>query len=410
MAALIPFRALRPRPSDAAQVAAVPYDVVTTSEAQALADGNPVSFLRVSRAEIELPPSTNPYGGEVYERAQQNFARAEGTVAGPRGGAVGLLLPSPNGAARADRTRRVLLARRVRPRHHQEARTHAARQGRRPHAPHDRARRADRPGVSDLPRVGRRRSRSRRGCAAGAALRFRGGGRRPSHDLAGRRAPDLPRAGRGVRADSGAVHRRRPSSRGQRRTSARARGERRTRARRRRRRQHCSGRRLSPRPGPDPSVQPRSSGTSGRSRRRRSSRRCANASPSPPVRRRLRGAATSRCTSRANGGRSGRAFRPIRRMRSDRSTSACCRTQLLAPILGIADVRTDKRIDFVGGAQGHGGARSARSTPGRPRSPSRSIPVSVADLMAVSDAGAIMPPKSTWFEPKLRDGLLIHVI
>ena len=78
MAALIPFRALRPRPSDAAQVAAVPYDVVTTGEAKALADGNPLSFLRVSRAEIELPPATNPYGDEVYERAQRELRASEG--------------------------------------------------------------------------------------------------------------------------------------------------------------------------------------------------------------------------------------------------------------------------------------------------------------------------------------------
>src|SRR5688572_30839073 len=75
MAAVIPFRALRPRPSDAAQIAAVPYDVVSAGEAKVLADGNPLSFLRVSRAEIELPPSTDPYSEEVYARAQQNFSR-----------------------------------------------------------------------------------------------------------------------------------------------------------------------------------------------------------------------------------------------------------------------------------------------------------------------------------------------
>ena len=77
MAALIPFRALRPRPADAAQIAAVPYDVVSGSEAKALADGNPRSFLRVSRAEIELPPETNPYGDEVYARAAANFTRVK---------------------------------------------------------------------------------------------------------------------------------------------------------------------------------------------------------------------------------------------------------------------------------------------------------------------------------------------
>ena len=78
MAALIRFRALRPRPADAAPIAAVPYDVVSASEAAALADGNPLSFLRVSRAEIELPPEANPYGDEVYAQAAANFARVKG--------------------------------------------------------------------------------------------------------------------------------------------------------------------------------------------------------------------------------------------------------------------------------------------------------------------------------------------
>jgi uncharacterized protein (DUF1015 family) len=82
---------------------------------------------------------------------------------------------------------------------------------------------------------------------------------------------------------------------------------------------------------------------------------------------------------------------------------------LLAPILKIADVRTDKRIDFVGGARGTGELEKLVDS-GKAAVAFSLHPVSVADLMAVSDAGAIMPPKSTWFEPKLRDGLLIHVI
>src|SRR5919197_6053442 len=73
MARLQPFRALRPRPETAARVAAVPYDVVSTDEARALADGNPLSFPRVSRAEIELPPGTDPYSDAVYQRARTNF-------------------------------------------------------------------------------------------------------------------------------------------------------------------------------------------------------------------------------------------------------------------------------------------------------------------------------------------------
>ena len=60
MAAIFPFAALRPAPHAAAAVAAVPYDVVNTDEARALADGNPLSFLHVSRAEIDLPAGTDP--------------------------------------------------------------------------------------------------------------------------------------------------------------------------------------------------------------------------------------------------------------------------------------------------------------------------------------------------------------
>ena len=73
MATLVPFRALRPTPESAARVAAVPYDVVNTEEAQSLAAGNPLSFLHVSRAEIGLPADTNPYDDRVYATAVANF-------------------------------------------------------------------------------------------------------------------------------------------------------------------------------------------------------------------------------------------------------------------------------------------------------------------------------------------------
>jgi uncharacterized protein (DUF1015 family) len=83
--------------------------------------------------------------------------------------------------------------------------------------------------------------------------------------------------------------------------------------------------------------------------------------------------------------------------------------QLLAPVLKIADVRTDKRIDFVGGARGTGALERLVDS-GKAAVAFSLFPVSVSDLMAVSDADLIMPPKSTWFEPKLRDGLLTHLI
>src|SRR5215212_1633450 len=75
MAALHPFHALRPTPERAAAVAAVPYDVVNADEARQLAAGNPLSFLHVSRAEIDLPPDTDPYADAVYAAAARNFQR-----------------------------------------------------------------------------------------------------------------------------------------------------------------------------------------------------------------------------------------------------------------------------------------------------------------------------------------------
>lgn len=83
--------------------------------------------------------------------------------------------------------------------------------------------------------------------------------------------------------------------------------------------------------------------------------------------------------------------------------------RVLDALLGIKDVRTDKRIDFVGGARGTAALEQAVDE-GRAEVAFSMYPVTVGDLMAVSDANEIMPPKSTWFEPKLRDGLLSHVI
>ena len=83
--------------------------------------------------------------------------------------------------------------------------------------------------------------------------------------------------------------------------------------------------------------------------------------------------------------------------------------RLLDPILGIKDVRTDKRIDFVGGLRGT--AELERLVDEGKAAVAFSLyPTTVEELIRVSDAGEIMPPKSTWFEPKLRDGLLIHTI
>lgn len=81
---------------------------------------------------------------------------------------------------------------------------------------------------------------------------------------------------------------------------------------------------------------------------------------------------------------------------------------LLEPVLGIQDPKTDKRIDFVGGIRGleelerrvHTDMKVAFSM----------YPTSIGELFAVADAGRLMPPKSTWFEPKLRSGLFLHTL
>jgi uncharacterized protein (DUF1015 family) len=82
---------------------------------------------------------------------------------------------------------------------------------------------------------------------------------------------------------------------------------------------------------------------------------------------------------------------------------------ILDPLLGIKDIRTDKRIEFVGGIHGPGRLKQ-RVDEGKAAVAFSMFPVTIDDLMRVADAGQIMPPKSTWFEPKLRDGLLTHVI
>ena len=82
---------------------------------------------------------------------------------------------------------------------------------------------------------------------------------------------------------------------------------------------------------------------------------------------------------------------------------------VIEPLLGITDPRTDKRIDFVGGGRGLG-ELERRVASGEMAVAFALHPTAMADLIAVADAGGIMPPKSTWFEPKLADGMVNHVL
>jgi uncharacterized protein (DUF1015 family) len=82
---------------------------------------------------------------------------------------------------------------------------------------------------------------------------------------------------------------------------------------------------------------------------------------------------------------------------------------VLAPIFGIDDPRTSQRIHFVGGIRGIAELEKLVSN-GEYACAFSMFPTSIEDLMTIADTGGIMPPKSTWFEPKLRDGMFCHMI
>lgn len=88
---------------------------------------------------------------------------------------------------------------------------------------------------------------------------------------------------------------------------------------------------------------------------------------------------------------------------------AILQREVLKPMLGIDDPRTSERIDFVGGIRGLGELEK-RVNSGEMKVAFAMYPTSVNELMSIADAGKIMPPKSTWFEPKLRDGLFVHFL
>lgn len=404
MSVIRPFRALRPVRESAPDVSSVPYDVVTTEEAKEIAAGNPLSFLHVTRSEIDLPPGTDPYSAAVYDKARINFAwlRERAMLAEDvpslyfyrlrmgaheqTGIAAGFSLDEyeQDRIKKHERTRRDKEDDRTRHIIELRAQTGVVFLTYRASEPIERLCRAvtaDAPiydfrapdGIhhtiwkadsSETPRLvdafaeipalyiadGHHRAAS--AARARSALRARGDASEADTFLAVAFPHDqlqiLPYnrvvkdlAGRTADQFLDAVRSRLPVRAGG--AVARRRGE---------------------------------------------------------IAMYLDGAWHAIDLSGAA---------PADSSRGSTLDVSLLQQHVLEPLLAIGDVRTDKRIDFIGGARGAAALEQAVRS-GRAAVAFSMHPVTIDDLMAIADEGGIMPPKSTWFEPKLRDGLLVHTI
>ena len=406
MAVLSPFRALRPTPDAAPRVAAVPYDVVSTDEARALAT-DPLSFLHVSRAEIDLPSAVSPYSDDVYERARDNFAALRaaaplvteddaslyvyrlamgGHVQTGVAGCFGLD-DYDNGVIKKhehtrvdkenDRTRHMIELR---------AQTGPVFLTYRASAAVDAlvASATSAAPLFDFDAAdGVRHTLWRTGTAQAAGL---------VSSFAS--IPALYIADGHHRAAS--ASRARTTLNGTRPAGAS---------------REIDGVLAVAFPDREMQVLPYNrlvkdfGGRDPQSFMGALSQAC-TVRPSGPV-----PAGRGHVSMFLGGEWHDLHLPPALPGASMASSLDVSRLQdvVLAPLLGVGDPRTDPRIEFLGGARGTG-ALEERVREGRAAAAFSMHPVSVNDLMVVSDAGDIMPPKSTWFEPKLRDGLLSHLI
>ncbi|MDE3154957.1 MAG: DUF1015 domain-containing protein [Acidobacteriota bacterium] len=399
MATLYPFRALRPMPAAAGRVAAVPYDVVTTDEARALAAGNPLSFLHVSRAEIDLPPSTDPHADAVYEQARQNFERLR------------------TAAPLVVEERPTVYVYRLRMGGHQQTGIAACYSldeynGDRIKK-HERTRRDKEDDRTRHMLTLRAQTGpvflTYRASADVDAVAARVTAAAPLFDVA---APD------GVQHTIWAA----PDADGQALVAAFGRipalyiADGHHRAASAARAHQQLGEEASERflavafPHDQMQVLPYNrivrdlAGLTPEAFLAEVRRRfTVKDGPATPARKGevamyLGGRWQTIVLSGASGGDA-----------IGTLDVSLLQDGLLEPVLKVADPRTDKRIDFVGGIRGTGELAQAVDG-GRAAVAFSMYPVGVGELMAIADQGGIMPPKSTWFEPKLRDGLLIHLI
>ena len=408
MAVIRPFRALRPHPERAQSVASVPYDVVNTDEARALANGNPLSFLHVSRPEIDLAPGTDIYSDAVYRKAVENFEKLISTCPLEKESEPSLYLyrlimgdhqqigivaccsidEYDNSTIRKhertrrdkedDRTRHMLMLRAqtgpvfltYRSRADIDEQVSAAITA----APLYDLTAAD--GVRHtiwrlndtenlvksfesvpLLYIADGHHRAASASRARAELKEQSFAHTGKEDYNYFLTVIFPDAQVCILAYNRTVH-------------------------------DLNG--LSKEEFLD-AIKGQFTLTE-------------NASPEPQRR--------GRWSMYLDGKWYGLQFSPEATLPAGTVASldvSILQDRLLDPILGIKDVRTDKRVDFIGGLRGtkelerlvnEGKAAVAFSL----------YPTAMEELLMVSDANEIMPPKSTWFEPKLRDGLLIHTI
>jgi len=403
---LHPFRALRPAPDLAARVGAPPYDVVSRGEAAALVRGNESSFLRIGRAEIDLPDDVDPYDPRVYARARENLDRLIARGALVQEGSPSLYVYREELGGRAqlgvvgcvhvdDYERDVI-------RKHERTR---------PDKEDDRTRHILAVGAHAEPVLFAHRGRPAIDRLTDAAMAAP-----PLCEFAGVdgvrhtvwRAPGTDTLVEAFQAVPCAY-----VADGHHRTASAWRAARERRAANPAHRGDeeynwfpavlCPADRLQ--------ILPYN----------RVVRDLGGQSPSEVLERL---AALGRLTpARAAAPSRAGAFcfylerrwhllelapESIDRGDPVRSLDVwLLQERVLEPVLGIADQRTDKRIDFVGGIRGTR-ALEARVDSGEDALAISMFPTSMEQLMAVADAGAIMPPKSTWFEPKLLSGLFVH--
>ncbi len=404
MATIKPFAALRPKPELAARICELPYDVMSSDEARTLAAGNPLSFLRVSKPEIDLPPGTDPYAPEVYAKGRENFQK---------------LIAA--GALRQDSQPCFYLYRQIMGSHSQTGLVAVARceeyqrgiikkhELTRPDKEDDRVRHIEALNSQTGPVF-----LTYRAVAALDELATKRSSSVPNIDFT---APDGVRHTAWVLSDAAGISAiesgfaRIPFlyiADGHHRSAAAARV-----FQSRNGAGHSGGFLTVIFPHNQMQILPYNrvlKDLNGLSPEQLLAKLDAvfiikDAGAAKPLRKHELGFYLGGKWRTLN-------FRPQFAATSDpieKLDVTLLQKFVLAPLFGIEDQRTSKRINFVGGIRGTAELEKLVNS-GEYACAFSMFPTSIEDLMTIADAGGIMPPKSTWFEPKLRDAMFCHML